>query len=35
VVVQMVVYSPNITTCKPVRACLLKASSEDTLSAFC
>ena len=34
VVVQMVVYSPNITTCKPVRACLLKASSEDTLSVY-
>jgi len=34
VVVQMVVYSPSITTCKPVRTCLLKACSEDTLSAF-
>ena len=32
VVVQMVVYPPGITTCKPVRACLLKASSEATLS---
>ena len=32
VVVQIVVYPPGITTYKPVRACLLKASSEDTLS---
>ncbi len=34
VVVQMVVYSPSITTCKPVRTCLLKACSEDTLSVL-
>ncbi len=34
VVVQMVVYPPGITTCKPVRAWLLKASSEDTLSVL-
>jgi hypothetical protein len=34
VVMQIVVYFPGITTWKPVRAWLLKASSEDTLSVL-
>ena len=34
VVVQMVVYLPGITTWKPVRGWLLKASSEATITAW-